>query len=183
MAASQYFSQGFFYGCVAAPITPAILDSAVLSRLVKEFQVTGTVKDSAKSGRPRTATGEDKALVLLSVCKNPIQYSMVFAKKLRPYKLHLVHELNKEDFDRRTEFCEDMMEICKNDNNFARNAFFSDETTLDLNGVVKRHNSRYWSSQNRHWLQEAHTQNPQKLMFWQALLEDVLLELSSWMEI
>ncbi|KAJ8942130.1 hypothetical protein NQ318_000725, partial [Aromia moschata] len=135
------------------------------------------------SGRPRLQQEKITLDILLSVRENPIQSSKDLAtsfdvsqqsvkklfkrEKLRPYKLKLVHELNEDDFDRRADFCEDVMERCNNNNNFARNILFSDKPTLNLNGV-NRHNSRYWSSSK-----EAHTQNP--LNFEQALLEDVLL--------
>lgn len=168
------------------PNRPPINQSTV-SRLLKKFEVTGSVKDSPKTGRPRNATGGDKALdILLAVRENPIQSSRVLAatfdvshqsiknlfkrEKLHPYKLQLLHELNEDDFDRRAEFCEGMMEICNNNNNFARNILFSDEATFNLNGVVNRHNCRYWSNQNPHWYQEAHTQNPQKVNVWAGIV-------------
>ncbi|KAJ8941513.1 hypothetical protein NQ318_001795 [Aromia moschata] len=54
------------------------INQSTVSRLVKKFQVTDSVKDSAKSGRPRTATGGDGALeILLSVRETPIQSSKV----------------------------------------------------------------------------------------------------------
>ncbi|KAJ8958658.1 hypothetical protein NQ318_016383 [Aromia moschata] len=57
-------------------------------------------------------------------------------EKLRPYKLQLIHELNEDDFDRRAEFCEGIMERCNKNNNFAKNIHFSNEATVYLNGVT-----------------------------------------------
>ncbi|KAJ8961388.1 hypothetical protein NQ318_014633 [Aromia moschata] len=49
------------------------INQSTVSRVAKEFQVTGTVKDSPKSGRPKTATRGDKALdILPSARENPI---------------------------------------------------------------------------------------------------------------
>lgn len=41
--------------------------------------------------------------------------------KFYPYKIHLVQELNEDDFDRRMEFCELMMRKPDNDLNFLFN--------------------------------------------------------------
>ncbi|KAJ8962821.1 hypothetical protein NQ318_001221 [Aromia moschata] len=40
----------------------------------------------------------------------------------------LVHELSEDDFDQRNQFCEQMQELCTN-NNFVKNVIFSDEAT------------------------------------------------------
>jgi len=47
--------------------------------------------------------------------------------KFHPYKVHLVQELNDDDFDRCIEFCELMMERIDEDLNFLSNIVFSDE--------------------------------------------------------
>ena len=41
-----------------------------------------------------------------------------------------VQELNEDGPDRRTEFCETLMEKCNEDENFANNISFSDEATF-----------------------------------------------------
>ncbi|KAJ8961508.1 hypothetical protein NQ318_014758 [Aromia moschata] len=116
--------------------------------------VNNTLTGKQMSSRPRTTTKGDKALeILLSVRENPIQSSWVLAitfmfltSQLQFYlsdksyvQLQLVHELNEDDLDRRAEFCKGMMQICNNNNSFARNILFSDEATFNLNGVVNRH--------------------------------------------
>lgn len=41
-----------------------------------------------------------------------------------PYKVHLVQELSEDDFDRRVEFCEDIMRRSDMDLQFDKNSFF-----------------------------------------------------------
>ncbi|KAJ8923909.1 hypothetical protein NQ315_006685 [Exocentrus adspersus] len=41
-----------------------------------------------------------------------------------------------------------------------------DEPTFYLNGVVNRHNYRFWSQENPHWTCESQTQHPQKVNVW-----------------
>lgn len=71
--------------------------------------------------------------------------------KYKPYKIHLLHELNEDDADRRLQFCETMMEMSNN-------------------GFVNRHNCRYWSVENPHWMLEHHTQHPQKINVWVGII-------------
>lgn len=54
-------------------------------------------------------------------------------------------------------------------------SFFSDEATFVLNGEVNKHNCRYWSDTNPHWMIEGHTQYPQKVNVWAGILNDTLI--------
>ncbi|KAL1516206.1 hypothetical protein ABEB36_000125 [Hypothenemus hampei] len=104
-----------------------------ISKVQGKFRNLGHVRDQSKSGRP--AISEEKKLdVLLTVEENPFLSSRQIAmqqeisqssvlkslkqNKWHPYKVHLVQELNEDDFDRRIEFCETMMERCHNDLQF-----------------------------------------------------------------
>lgn len=167
------------------PDTP--VSQGAISQLIKKFRETGSIEDMQRTGRPKSATSEDKALdVLLTIQETPkvstrevaenfgISHTSVHRilkkEKLRPYKQQLIHELNEDDFDRRMEFCEQMMEKCNMDDNFAVNIVFSDEATFMLNGTVNRHNCRYWSDTNPHWAEEGHTQYPQKVNVWAGVI-------------
>ncbi|KAJ8946560.1 hypothetical protein NQ318_008290 [Aromia moschata] len=56
----------------------------------------------------------------------------IFLKKVKyhPYRVRLIHELAEDDFDRRTEFCEYMMDHNNQNNGFIANILFSDEATF-----------------------------------------------------
>ena len=159
-----------------------ISKSTVIST-IQRFEETGSVKNRLRSGRRKTATNNDKALdVLQSFVEDPhisinrvaqeheIGYASVSKilklNKWHPYKLHLVQELSEDDFDRRIEFCDLMMEMIVDDSLLLNNIVFSDEATFELTGNVNRHNSRYWSNDNPHWKRDNHTQYPQKVNVW-----------------
>lgn len=91
------------------------------------------------------------------------------SNKFHPYKIHLVQELHEDDFDRRLEFCENMSERIINDPNLVFNICFSDECSFFLNGIVNRHNCRYWADENPHIIHEVRTQYPQKLNVWAGI--------------
>lgn len=92
--------------------------------------------------------------------------------KYHPYKVKLVQELNEDDFDRRLEFCESMTQFINNNPQLLNNICFSDECSFSLNGLVNRHNCRYWAESDPHIMREFHTQHPQKLNVWCGILGD-----------
>ncbi|CAH1372527.1 unnamed protein product [Tenebrio molitor] len=47
--------------------------------------------------------------------------------------------------------------------------------TFCLNGTVNRQNCRYWTRENPHWMQEIHTQYPQKVNVWARIIDDRIL--------
>lgn len=102
---------------------PPILKSSVY-RTVDRFERTGSIKDEPRSGSPKDATNDDKALeILLSIIENPhtmltklsqseisiTSVRRILQKHKYPYKMHLVQELSEDDFDRKIEFCDTMM--------------------------------------------------------------------------
>ncbi|XP_011687761.1 PREDICTED: uncharacterized protein LOC105449970 [Wasmannia auropunctata] len=98
------------------------IPKSTIHKTIRRFEKIGDVKNS-KTGRLATATNPEKSLDVLqsfvenshistrrtaqehqidqkSVCK------ILKQNKFRPYKIHLVQELNEDDFDRRLEFYE-----------------------------------------------------------------------------
>ena len=73
--------------------------------------------------------------------------------KLRVYIPRLVQHLHEDDFDRRKEFCETMIENFQNDIGLVDRIIWSDEATFKLDGSVNRHNSVYYATQNPHLIQ------------------------------
>lgn len=136
-------------------------------RTVQRFEETGTVKDRARSSRPKEATNDEKSLsILQSFVEDPNvslrrvalaqDVSLGSASKImkmnkwHPYKIHLYQELFEDDFDRRVEFYEIMINMIDDDPLLLNNIVFSDEATFELTGNVNRHNCRYWSDTNPH---------------------------------
>lgn len=168
------------------------ISRAVVGKTLRRFNLTGNVKSLPKSGRPRIATNEANAQdIAIALEEFPQTSSTSLAlnhgiscrsvarilkrEKYHPYKPQLVQELLDGDSDRRIEFCERMMEICNNDQHFTYNLLFSDEATFCLNGTVNRHNCRYWSIDNPHWMLETHTQHPQKLNVWAGIFRNRII--------
>ncbi|UYV81427.1 hypothetical protein LAZ67_20001160 [Cordylochernes scorpioides] len=66
----------------------------------------------------------------------------------KPYIPKLIHALHEDDWDRRMEFCEKMLEMIQNDENLPNRIMWIDEAILKLNGRINRHNCVYWASKN-----------------------------------
>ena len=168
------------------------ISQSTVSRIESKFRELGIVKDLPKTGRPVSTITEDVQLdILLEVEENPHSTSRSISlnhhlchrsvlkhlklQKFHPYKVKLVHELTEDDFDRRQEFCDQMMDICNRDPMFSQRIIFTDEATFTLHGVVNRQNCRYWAKENPHWMLEAHTQFPRKLNVWAGIVGNRIL--------
>lgn len=92
--------------------------------------------------------------------------------KFHPYKMQIKQALAEDDFDRRIQFCELMIERIAENDQLLKNICFSDESTFFLNGCVNKHNVRYWSDSNPYFMREGHTQRPQKVNVWAGILGD-----------
>lgn len=162
-----------------------------VKKTLDRFNETGSVKDRPKSGRPVTATNEEIQLnVALSIEEDchtstrklhqqhdvsvgSIHYILKKKLKFHPFKINLVHKLNEDDPDRRVEFCDKMMDLIIADASFPNRIVFSDEATFFLNGHVNRHNMRYWSANNPHWMTDCRsTQYPLKINVWAGIVDD-----------
>ncbi|KAJ8962857.1 hypothetical protein NQ318_001262 [Aromia moschata] len=160
------------------------VSQSTVSRIERKYRELGHVRDAPRQGRPKINENVQQD-VILSALENPhctvrqvsrdlnigkSSVSNIFKKvKYHPYRVRLIHELAEDDFDRRTEFCEYMMDHNNQNNGFIANILFSDEATFFLNGHVNRQNTRYWSQENPHWMQEYHTQHPQKVNVWAGI--------------
>lgn len=167
------------------------ISQSTVSRIFYKFEETGSVSDLPRSGRPSGLSEDKKINILLSIHENPhastvslgqdndvpqsTVHRFIRNEKYHPYKVGLVQELLEDDPDRRLQFCEEMMRRCDQNNAFPHNILFSDEATFCLNGVVNRHNYRFWSQENPHWIHEAHTQYPQKVNVWAGIINNRIL--------
>ena len=171
------------------PDRPPITRSTV-SKIELKFAEHGNVRDLPK-GRPAKVSEDSKIDVLLEIQNNPhVAISTISsncnlssgsvsqilrANNYHPYKVQLIHELLEDDFDRRTQFCEQIIEMNNQNLDFTRKIIFSDEATFVLNGHVNRQNYRYWATENPHWTQDCHTQYRQKINVWAGIVENQIL--------
>lgn len=170
------------------------IKKSTVCRTIKRYQQTGNVKTIPKTGRPKTATTDDNKLnILLSLEENPKMsiterkqnlpedvskssiHRILKQEKIKPYKLMYTQELLEDDPDRRIEFSEVIMNKINDYPDFKNKILFSDESTFCLNGQVNRHNCRLWSRTNPHWMEELHTQHPQKINVWAGILNNTII--------
>ena len=144
------------------PPTPA----AILS-VNKKFDEKGTVEDLSRSGPPITILTEEKLEEIQTIVSENPRLSVrqgafevgiskssyqVAMKQLgfKPYHPTLIVDLNEDDFDRRSEFCEIWLEKFQNNPDLIDHIFWSDEAKFNLNRSVNRHNCTYWARENPH---------------------------------
>ena len=144
-------------------------DHKTISAAWERLKHTGSVLPRKSPGAKRTATDDDHAVAVLqhvvqdphtsttrialaegvsqaSVCRVLKRY------KFHPYKVELHQELLQTDHVKRLEFSLWMEAMAEVDRDFVRRILWSDEAHFYRSGTVNRHNCRYWSDQNPHWV-------------------------------
>lgn len=133
------------------------LSRQAIYNLNKRFEITGSVADLPRSGRPKSVTTEENLeTVAQSLVQSPTKSTrrasselgisrtsvrrMLKTVGLKPYRRTLLQGLNEDDYDRRMEFCEWYVIRQLADNTFYKSILWSDEATFKLNGRVNRHN-------------------------------------------
>lgn len=171
------------------PDLPQISQTTV-SRIERQYRENGHVRTLPRNRQPKIDE-ETKVNVLLTYEDNPVTPARQVARDLgvshtsvlkilkeekkHPYKLQYVQELLEDDFDRRIQFCETMMDRIDRNQISSLHVLFSDEATFTLNGEVNRQNCRYWAPENPHWIRENHTQWPQKLNVWAGIIGEQII--------
>jgi len=68
---------------------------------------------------------------------------------LKSYRTEFVQQIYDEDMEDCVEMCQTLIPMLEeDDNDMQNNVFFSDEATFYLNGLVNKHNIRYWCETN-----------------------------------
>lgn len=187
----------FFKNNDSARVTAALFNerhpaknvtAAYVLHLVAKFNATGSVENRKRANERDEAR---EVAVLGHVAMDPTLSTRKLSDvsgvsrttirrilkhhKFHPFKIQLVQELNEDDFDRRLQFCELVSEIINNNQNYIFDICFSDECSFYLNGIVNRHNCRYWSDENPRIFHEVRTQHPQKFNVWVGIYGNHLI--------
>ncbi|CAF3181292.1 unnamed protein product [Rotaria sp. Silwood2] len=151
-------------------------------QLAKKFDETGSVEDAPRSGRPRTVrteenmervsetfllnpqTSKKRASIDLGISRRSLGRLMQDLN-LKLYKPRLLQALNEDDPDRRTEFCEWVLDSFEEDPTLLDRILWTDEAIFKVNGRVNRHNCVYWSDTNPHLVIEQELNVPQVVVW------------------
>ena len=88
--------------------------------------------------------------------------------------MQLPQALKPEDKPRRKKFAITMLHRVDSDPGFLKRVCFSDESTFHVSGLINRHNSRIWGSQNPHETYELERDFP-KLIEWCGIMHDKII--------
>lgn len=141
--------------------------------------------------RKRVTTDENVALVLQTVENNP-QTSLQKLKdetnitvsscrrilkgnRFFPYKIHLVHHLQPEDYQRRLNFLAHFHILLEENPNLLNQIMWSDESRFHNNGVINRHNCRYWSRENPNWMRQTKFQTRFGVNVWCGIVNGYII--------
>lgn len=132
----------------------------------KLLETGSLVQDRERTGRPKSATAEErKENVLTAVNKDPSSSTRKIAEECgnlshmsvqrilkeeyyHPFKPIYCQKLQEDDLDRRLEFCEVMTAKLAEDPAFIRKLKFSDECVFGLESRINQHNIHHYAVEN-----------------------------------
>lgn len=161
---------------------------STISKTLKILDKTGSVTSSKNKPAPRSSNEENNLdiMVCAMVEATPTMSSRKIATELdishftvlqilkrnkyKSFKFSKSQELFADDFYRRMEFCEKMVDLIHNDDSLIDNILFTDESTFELHTAHNSQNIRYWSRQNLYLSIPIRSQYPQKLNVWSGYI-------------
>ena len=139
--------------------TPCPTPKAI-SSLMRKFDVTGSVQNAKKAGRPkntRISVAEIREIVLssprvslrthereLPMPRSTLQRRIKNDLKLKSYHIQVVHHLHEADFQKRMRMCNELLRFWTLEN-LKNTILFSDEAVFHICGTINRHNCRIWA--------------------------------------
>lgn len=133
------------------------------TRLMETGSVCDAQRDRQSSSEGQAAvrkhfeaqpmSSQRQAVKALNVSRGFIQKALK-DYGFHPYKLQVLHQLSPEDFAQRVSFASDELERIESDPSRLYRIAFSDESHFSVDGVVNRHNCRYWSAARPTWTQQ-----------------------------
>lgn len=97
---------------------------------------------------------------------------IIRANQFHPYHVHLVQNLEENDFLKRLQFIHFMRHEINGNDNFLNCVLFSDEARFSNNGSVNKHNCHYYAQVNPRWMVAAHFQRVYTVNVWCGILGD-----------
>lgn len=178
---------------IAAEFGPPTPTRKTVARINTLFDVTGSVKDCKRPGRPISVrTEENKERVaeelerspdksksqrrlsaVLGINRSTLRHILT-DMKLRPYHPRLIHALTEDDPDRRVEFSEQWLGKLQEDPDLCKHVVWTDEAKFHVSGSVNRHNCVYWRPTNPYVTVEHNHQSP-GIMVWGGVTHSGLI--------
>lgn len=90
---------------------------------------------------------------------------------LHPYHVQRVQALLPADFQRRIDFCREMLRRCRGDPLFFNSILWSDESCFKRVGVFNMHNLHHWAVVNPHTVREDRFQHQFGVNLWLGILD------------
>ena len=155
-------------------------------KLVKKFEELGTVKNAAKSGRPKSSRSDENVSTLQDMLERSPEKSVrrtssetgisrssvhnIMRKDLElfPYKIQIMQSLSITDQVERQTFCNWATDVAENYADAFQDVWFSDESHFLLSGHVCKQNMRFWASEQPHCYAEKPLHS-EKVTVWCAM--------------
>lgn len=94
---------------------------------------------------------------------------------LYPYHVQRVQALLPADYQRRIDFCRDMLRRCRQDPLFFYSILWSDESCFKRMGIFNMHNLHFWNVENPHIVRQDRFQHQFGVNLWAGILDGKII--------
>ncbi|XP_064463674.1 uncharacterized protein LOC135374662 [Ornithodoros turicata] len=135
-----------------------------IRRVYKTLSESGSFTPPVKRRRP----SQHEGTILAAVSQDPHEsvrrisnetgvaattvWRVLNRAKYHPYHLSLHQALHDDDFAKRIEFCNWVLNMQDAQGTFSENVLWTDEAHFSRDAQVNLHNAHYWSTENPHWI-------------------------------
>ncbi|KAJ8951686.1 hypothetical protein NQ318_012228, partial [Aromia moschata] len=134
-------------------------------------------KQSTDAGLRRTVhTPQLVENILKANASKTIVHKVLKEQLLYPYNLQRVHGLIPEDFPRRMQFANWLLDQQRNNVKFISNILFTDEASFTKNDITNLHNAHVWADENPHAIVVSVYQHQfQSINIWAGIIGNLLI--------
>lgn len=96
-------------------------------------------------------------------------WNILHGNRFHPFHVSLHQELQPGDLAKRLDFCNWLLNMVDEDENFPLKIMFTDEANFSRDAQVNLHNAHYWAVENPHWLRECRFQRKWSFNVWAGI--------------
>lgn len=167
---------------------------ASILRAVQDFNMNGNVLPGAaeRVGRPRTARSlHNEERVLEAIAADPgtstrqLERGLEISRStvnritkdnaLHPYHATKVQHLELGDYEMRRQFCNQILNMHREDPNFLRHVLWTDESPFTREGCFNPHNVHQYAIENPHFERVQSFQHRWKINMWGGIIGDTVI--------
>lgn len=135
---------------------------------------TVRVRDSSQANRVRQAVAQEPRVSVRAISRRTgvsatTAWRILHQGGYHPYHVSLHQSFQPEDYNKRVDFCNWVLNTTEETPNFVDNVIWTDEAHFSRNSQVNLHNAHFWSRSNPHWVRACRHQFQWSFNVWAGI--------------